>query len=83
MRFISHHEVEWRLICDRMKVVVVGKFCVGDFVSPGTWVGPAEDLKVSFNLLVDMFCFTVGLGVIGCGQGEVIFEELSKLFGEG
>ena len=28
MRFISHHEVEWRLVRDGMGVVIVGKFSV-------------------------------------------------------
>ena len=63
--------------------MIVGKFGVRDFISPGTRVRSTKDLKVHFNLLADMFCFTVGLGVIGGGKGEVIIEELSKLLGEG
>ena len=38
MRFISHHEIEWGLVCDRVRVVVVGKFCIGDLIGPGTRV---------------------------------------------
>ena len=30
-----------------------------------------------------MFCFAIGLGVVGGGQGEVIVQEFSKLLGEG
>ena len=63
--------------------MIVGEFCVGDFVSPETGVGPIEDPKVCFDLLVYMFCFAIGLGVIGGGQGEVVIEESSKLLGEG
>ena len=37
------------------------EFDMGDFVSPGTRVRSMEDLKVHFNLLVDMFCLAVGL----------------------
>ena len=55
-----------------MRVVIVGEFGMRDFVSPGTGVGPAEDLKVSFNLLVDMFHFTVGLEVVSSREGEVV-----------
>ena len=55
-----------------MGVVIVGKFSMGDFVCPGTGVGPAEDPKVHFDLLVDTFCFTVGLGVIGSREGEIV-----------
>ena len=64
-------------------MVVVHKFCVGDLVCSGTRVGPTEDPKVCFNLLVDTFCFAVRLRVIGSGKGEVIVEEFPKLFGEG
>ena len=32
--FISHHEIERRLVRDRMGAVVVGKFCVGDRFRP-------------------------------------------------
>ena len=60
----------------------MGKLCMGDFIGPGTQVGSTEDLKVHFNLLVDMFCFTIGLGVISGGEGEVVVEEFSRLFGE-
>ena len=63
--------------------MVVGKLCMGDFISLGTWVGPAEDPKVCFNLLVDVFCLTVGLRVVGGGKGEVVVQEFSKLLGKG
>ena len=48
-------------------MVVVGEFSMRDFVCPGTRVGPTEDLKVHFNLLIDMFYFAVRLGVVGSG----------------
>ena len=63
--------------------MVVGKLSIRDFVSPGTRVGPTEDPKMCLNLLVDMFCFAVRLGVIGGGKGEVIVEEFAKLLGKG
>ena len=43
------------------------EFSVGDFIGPGTRVGPTEDPKVYFNLLVDMLHFAIRLGVIGSG----------------
>ena len=82
MWFISHHEIEWGLVCDGVRAVIVGEFCMGDLVSPGTRVGPAEDPKVGFNLLVDTFCFTIGLKVVGGREREVIIEEFSELLGE-
>ena len=71
------------MVGDGVGAVIVGEFGVRDFVCPGTRVGPAEDPKVRFNLLVNTFCFTVRLGVVGGGQGEVVVEELSELLGEG
>ena len=72
MRLISHHEIEWGLVHDRVRVVVVDELHMGDLVGPGTRIGPVEDPEVCFNLLVDTFCFTVGLWVICSGEGEVI-----------
>ena len=69
MGFISHHEIEWRLIRDGVRVVVMGEFGMRDFVCPGTRVGSAEDPKVHFNLLVDTFSFSIRLRVIGGGEG--------------
>ena len=46
MRFISHYEIEQRLIYDRVRAVVMGKLCMGDLIDLGIRVGPIEDLKV-------------------------------------
>ena len=83
MRFISHHEIEWGFVCDGVRVVVVGKLCMGDLIGPGTRVGPAEDPKVCFNLLVDMFHFAIRLWMVGGGEREVVIEEFAKFLGEG
>ena len=64
-------------------MMIVGKFCMGDLVSPGTRVGSTEDPKICFNLLVDMFCFTVRLWTVCNGKREVVVEEFVKFFGEG
>ena len=72
MRFISHHEVEWRLICDGVRAVVMGELHMGDLVGPGIQVRATEDLEICFNLLVDLFSFTVRLRVVGSGKGEVV-----------
>ena len=83
MRFISHHEIEQGLVCDRVRAVIVGKFCVGDLIGPGSWIRSAEDPQVSFNLLIDTFSFTIKLWVVDGGKGEVIVQELAKLFRKG
>ena len=83
MRFISHHEIEQGLVHDRVRAVIVGEFCVGDLVGSGSWVRSAEDPQVSFNLLIDTFSFTIKLWVVDGGKGEVIVQELAKLFRKG
>ena len=58
----------------------MGKFCMRDFISPGAGAVSIEDPKVYFNLLVDIFHFAIGLGIICGGKREVIVQEFSKLF---
>ena len=82
MRFISHHEVKWGLVGDGVGVVIVSKFCVRDFVGLGTQVISTEDPNVCFNLLIDMFYFSVGLGVIGSREQEIVVKKFAEFFGE-
>ena len=83
MGFISHHKIEWRLVGDRMGVMIVCEFCMENFVSPGGGVRFTEDSQIGFNFLVDSFSFSVRLKVIGSGEGKIIVEEFSKFFGKG
>ena len=69
MGFITHHEVERRLIGDGMRSVIVSEFSVGDVISPRSGVVSTEDPKVHFNFLVYPFSFPIGLRVIGDGEG--------------
>ena len=66
--FITHHEVEWRLIGDRVRVVIMSKFSMGDVVSPRSGIAPTEDPKICFYFLVYLFGFTIRLGVVGGGK---------------
>ena len=63
--------------------MVVGELHMGDLVCPGTQVGSAVDPKVCFNLLVDMFCLSIRLRVIGSQEEKAVVEELSKFLGKG
>ena len=67
MGFISHHEVEWRLVGDRVRAVIVGEFGVGNVIGPRSGVVPTKDPKVRFYFLVYSFGFSVRLRVIGGG----------------
>ena len=57
------------MVGDRMGVVIVSKFGVGNVISPGSGVVSAEDPKVCFDFLVYSFGFPIRLGVIGGGEG--------------
>ena len=81
--FIPHHEVEWQLVGDRVGVVVIYEFCMGNFVSPGSGVRFTEDPQIDFNFLVDSFHFSIRLRVVGSGERKVIVEEFPEFFGKG
>ena len=72
MGFISHHEIERGLICDRVRAVVVGEFCVGDRFGPRCGIIAAEDTEIGLDFLVDSFSFAVGLRVVGGGEGKIV-----------
>ena len=69
MGFISHYEVEQRLVGDRMGAVIVSKFGMGDVIGPRSGVVSTEDSKVHFDFLVYSFSFSVRLGMVGGGKG--------------
>ena len=57
--------------------MIVGEFCEGNVLCPGSGIRATEDPKVSFYFLVDLFCFSVCLRVVGSGEGEFITEKFS------
>ena len=67
--FIAHHEVEWRLIGDGVRAVIVSEFGVGDVIGPRSGVVSAEDPKVRFDFLVYSFGFSIRLGMVGGRKG--------------
>ena len=66
--FISHHEIERRLVGDGMGAMIVSEFCVGDRFGPRCRIIAAEDTKIGLDFLVDLFRLSVGLQVIGGGE---------------
>ena len=58
-----------------MQAMVVGKFCMGDQFCPQSGVVSAEDSKIVFNFLIDLFSFSVRLGVIDSREREIIIKE--------
>ena len=66
-----------------MRAVLVNEFGESYQIHPQGGIISTEDLKVCFNFLVDLFCFSVRLGVIGSREGEIIVKEFSKFLGKG
>ena len=55
-----------------MRAVVVSTFSVSYRICPRGGVIFTEDSKVCFNFLIDPFCFSIRLGMIGGRQGEIV-----------
>ena len=52
MGFVTHHEVKGRLAGNRVGVVIVGEFGMGDLLRPGRGVGATEDVEICRFLLL-------------------------------
>ena len=83
MGFVFHHEIEWKLISDGMRAVVMCEFGVGNRFQSGCGIIAAEHAKVGFYLLIYSFCFAVGLRMVSGREGEVIVQEFSEFASEG
>ena len=59
------------------------KFGVGDLFRPRGRVISAEDSEIGFDFLVHTFGFSIRLGVVGGGEGEVVVQDLAEGFGKG
>ena len=66
--FIPHHEVERGLFCGGVDLLIVAELHEGVEWFPHFGVVGAEDSKIDFELLVDPFCFSIGLRVICCAS---------------
>ena len=61
----------------------MSEFGMGDVISPGSRVISTEDLEVGFDFLVYSFGFSIQLGMISGGEGQVVFQEVSEFSSEG
>ena len=62
---------------------VVHEFCHGEEFRPFRRLVFSKDPKEGFEFLVDSFGFAINLRVVGCGEGNVIFQEVCELSCEG
>ena len=59
------------------------EFCRGKELHPFCWVVGVKDVKIHLKFLIGLFCLSICLRVIGCGQANVVFEEASEFLGKG
>ena len=63
-----------------MGAMVVDKFSHGNVVCPCFRVGATKDAEIGLNLLVEPLCFSIGLRVVCCGQGDFISKDMAEFF---
>ena len=81
--FVAHHERKGGGVGDRMSGGVVCEFRHGKDFGPFRRLISGKDPKISFQFLVDLFRFAVGLRVIGGGKGYVVVKETGEFSCEG
>ena len=52
-------------------------------MSPFPRIVGAEDLKISFNLLIGSFSLSIHLGVVGRGELDIVFKDTSNFTSKG
>ena len=80
--FIAHHEVKRGCVARVVLSVVVNELCHRKVVGPFSGCRAAIDAKIGFKFLVEAFSLSIGLGMIGGGEGYFIVKESAKFFGE-
>ena len=59
------------------------KFSQSEKLSTFLRIMGAEDLKISFNLLIGSFSLPISLGVVGGGEADVVFEDVGQFTSKG
>ena len=61
----------------------MSEFCHGEKGGPFFGLVRGEQPWISFQLLVDSFCFSVSLWVVSGGKGDIILEKAGKFPSKG
>ena len=62
--------------------MVAYEFSHGNMINPCFRVGTTEDAEVGLHFLVESFCFSISLRVMGGIKGNLISKDVRKFFGE-
>ena len=81
--FIAIKQGKWGHLSGAMRGGVVMEFCQGKELYPFSWVVGAKDAEISFKLLIGSFGLSISLRMIGSGEVNIIFEEMSEFLSEG
>ena len=80
---ISKKERKGGDLCQAMGNRVVLEFGRGEEFRPLVRVVCTKDPEISFDFLISSFSLSICLGVISCGEVDIIFENSSKFSSEG
>jgi len=75
MGFVAHDKMAGRWAGDRVRAVIVGEFSKRNLLDPRRRVCSTKDAEIGFDFLIDSFGFSVGLRVVGGGEGEIVVKE--------
>ena len=81
--FVAIKQGEWGRLSGAMRGRVVMEFCRGKELYPFSQVVGAKDAEISFKLLIGSLSLSIGLGMVGSGEANIIFEDVSKFLSEG
>jgi len=73
---------ERRVLIGRMNLVVVLEFCEFQEPDPVTLSLVGEESEILFQFLVDLFCLSVSLRVVGCGGCQLNSKQLVEFLAE-
>ena len=81
--FIAVKQGEWECLSGAMQGRVVVEFCRGKELYPFSRVVGAKDAEISFEFLIGSLGLSIRLRMVGCGEANIILEEMSEFLSKG
>ena len=78
MRFMAIEEGKWRFLGGAMGGGIVVEFGSREKLCPRYRVIGTKNTKINLKFLIGSFSLSIGLGVIGSRQLNIIFQEVSQ-----
>ena len=77
VRFMAIEEGKWRFLGGAMGGGIVVEFGSREELCPRCRVIGTKDTKINLKFLIGSFSLSIDLGVIGSGQLNIVFQEVS------